>query len=155
AHHRVRDLLVVSEVALSLVLLVAAGLLIRSFVKLLEVDPGFRPDHVLTVSIPLPASRYPEAGQQAAFFQRLLERVRELPGVRAAGAVTDVPLFGGSSTGFDVEGRPLAAPHERPMTECRSATPDYFGVMGMTLVAGRAFTANDMADAPPVAVINE
>src|SRR4030095_8871466 len=97
-------LLVVSEVALSLVLLVAAGLLIRSFVKLLEVDPGFRPDHVLNVSIPLPASRYPEAAQQAAFFQRLLERVRELPGVRAAGAVTDLPSVGGTSTGFGVEG---------------------------------------------------
>ena len=155
ARHRVRDLLVVSEVALSLVLLVAAGLLIRSFVRLLEVDPGFRPDHVLTVSIPLPVSRYPEAAQEAAFFQRLLERVHELPGVRAAGAVTDVPLFGGSSTGFDVEGRPLAAPNERPMTDFRSATPDYFRAMGIDLAAGRAFTTNDNADAPPVAVINE
>ena len=155
ARHRVRDLLVVSEVALSLVLLVAAGLLIRSFVKLLEVDPGFRSDHVLTVSIPLPVSRYPEAAQEAAFFQRLLERVRELPGVRAAGAVTDVPLFGGSSTGFDVEGRPLAAPNERPMTDFRAATPDYFRVMGIDLAAGRDFTTNDKADAPPVAVINE
>ena len=155
AHHRVRDLLVVAEVALSLVLLVAAGLLIRSFVRLLEVDPGFRPDHVLTVSIPLPASRYPEAAQEAGFFQRLLARVRELPGVRAAGAVTDVPLFGGSSTGFDVEGRPLAAPNERPMTDFRSATPDYFRTMGIDLAAGRAFTTNDNADAPPVALINE
>jgi putative ABC transport system permease protein len=155
ARHRVRDLLVVSEVGLSLVLLVAAGLLIRSFVKLLKVDPGFRSDHVLTVSIPLPASRYPEAAQEAAFFQRLLERVRELPGVRAAGAVTDVPLFGGSSTGFDVEGRPLAAPNERPMTDFRSATPDYFRAMGMGLAAGRDFTTNDKADAPPVTVINE
>ena len=155
ARHRVRDLLVVSEVALSLVLLVAAGLLIRSFVKLLEVDPGFRPDHVLTVSIPLPVSRYPEAAQEAAFFQRLLERVRELPGVGAAGAVTDVPLFGGSSTGFDVEGRPPAAPNERPMTDFRAATPDYFRVMGIDLAAGRDFTTNDKADAPPVAVINE
>ena len=155
ARHRVRDLLVVAEVALSLVLLVAAGLLIRSFVRLLEVDPGFRPDHVLTVSIPLPVSRYPEAAQEAGFFQRLLERVHELPGVRAAGAVTDVPLFGGSSTGFDVEGRPLAAPKERPMTDFRSATPDYFRAMGIDLAAGRAFTTNDNADAPPVAVINE
>ena len=155
ARHRVRDLLVVAEVALSLVLLVAAGLLIRSFVKLLEVNPGFRPDHVLAVSIPLPVSRYPEAAQEAAFFQRLLERVRELPGVRAAGAVTDVPLFGGSSTGFDVEGRPLAAPNERPMTDFRSATPDYFRAMGIDLAAGRTFTTNDNADAPPIAVINE
>lgn len=155
SRHRVRDLLVVSEVALSLVLLVGAGLLIRSFVRLLDVDPGFRSDHVLTVSIPLPTSRYPEPAQQAAFFQRLLERVRELPGIHSAGAVTDVPLFGGSSTGFDVEGRPLAKPDERPITDFRSATPDYFQTMGMALVAGRSFMFNDNANSPPIAVINE
>jgi putative ABC transport system permease protein len=155
ARHRARDLLVVSEVALSLVLLVGAGLLIRSFVRLLKVDPGFRPDHVLTVSIPLPISRYPEAAQQAAFFQRSLERVRELPGVRYAGAVTDVPLFGGSSTGFDIEGRPLARPNERPMTDFRSASPGYFQAMGIGLIAGRTFTPDDRADSPPVALINE
>jgi putative ABC transport system permease protein len=155
ARHRVRDLLIVSEVALSLVLLVGAGLLIRSFVRLLAVDPGFRPEHVLAVSIPLPVSRYPAPAQEAAFFQRLLERVRELPGVRSAGAVTDVPLFGGSSTGFDVEGRPLAKPNERPMTEFRSASPGYFQTMGIDLVAGRTFTPDDRADAPPVALINE
>ena len=155
ARHRVRDLLIVSEVALSLVLLVGAGLLIRSFVRLLQVDPGFRSDHVMTVSIPLPVSRYPAAAQEAAFFQRLLERVRELPGVRSAGAVTDVPLFGGSSTGFDIEGRPLAKPNERPMTDFRAASPGYFQTMGINLVAGRTFTPNDKADAPPVAVINK
>jgi putative ABC transport system permease protein len=155
ARHRVRDLLVISEVALSLVLLVGAGLLIRSFVRLLEVDPGFRPGRVLTVSIPLPVSRYPQPAQEAEFFRRLLERVRELPGVRSAGAVTDVPLFGGSSTGFDIEGRPLAKPNERPMTDFRSASPGYFQTMGIDLIAGRTFTPNDQADSPLVAVINE
>lgn len=155
ARHRVRDLLIVSEVALSLVLLVGAGLLIRSFVRLLAVDPGFRPEHVLAVSIPLPVSRYPAPAQEAAFFRRLLERVRELPGVRSAGAVTDVPLFGGSSTGFDVEGRSLAQPNERPMTEFRSASSGYFQTMGIDLVAGRTFTPDDKADAPAVALINE
>ncbi len=155
ARHRVRDLLVIAEVALSLLLLVGAGLLIRSFVRLRAVDPGFRPEHVLTVSIPLPASRYPDPAQQARFFQRLLKRVRELPGVRSAGAVTDVPLFGGSSTGFDVEGRPLARPTERPMTDFRGASPDYFQTMGIDLVAGRTFTPDDKAGAPPVAVINQ
>jgi ABC-type antimicrobial peptide transport system permease subunit len=82
-------------------------------------------------------------------------RVRELPGVGSAGAVTDVPLFGGSSTGFDVEGRPLAKPNDRPMTDFRSATPGYFKTMGIDLIAGRAFTPNDKADAPQVAIINE
>jgi putative ABC transport system permease protein len=155
ARHRLRALLVVSEVALSLVLLVGAGLLIRSFVRLAKVDPGFRPDHVLAVSIPLPVSRYPEAAQQAAFFQRLLERVGELPKVRSAGAVTDVPLFGGSSTGFDIEGRPLAKPNERPMVDYRSASSGYFQAMGIDLVSGRTFTAEDKADSPPVVLINE
>jgi putative ABC transport system permease protein len=75
--------------------------------------------------------------------------------VRSAGAVTDVPLFGGSSTGFDVEGRPRAQPNERPMTEFRSASPGYFQTMGIDLVAGRTFTPDDRADAPPVALINE
>src|SRR5262249_44816055 len=128
---------------------------IRSFVRLLEVDPGFRSDHVLTVSIPLPASRYPEAAQQAAFFQRLLDRVRELPGVHSAGAVTDVPLFGGSSTGFDIEGPPLAKPNERPMIDFRSTSPGYFQAMGINLVAGRSFTSEDKANSPSVAVVNE
>ena len=138
---------------LSLVILVAAGLLIRSFVRLLEVDPGFRPDHVLTVSIPLPVSRYPMLRRRLVFSTTARARPRSA-GVRAAGAVTDVPLFGGSSTGFDVEGRPPAAPNECPMTDFRSATPDYFRAMGIDLAAGRDFTTNDKADAPPVAVIN-
>ena len=81
--------------------------------------------------------------------------MRELPGVRSAGAVTDVPLFGGSSTGFDIEGRPLARPNERPMTDFRSASPGYFQAMGIGLIAGRTFTPDDRADSPPVALINE
>jgi putative ABC transport system permease protein len=121
----------------------------------MSVDPGFNPDHVLAVSIPLPTSRYPQAAQEAAFFQRLLDRVRSLPAVRSAGVVTDLPLFGGNSTGFDVEGRPLSAPSERPMTEYRSASPDYFRTMGIQLLKGREFTAADKVDAPPVAIINE
>jgi predicted permease len=155
ARSRMRSLLVGSEVALSLVLLVGAALLIRSFGRLLDVDPGFNPANVLTVSIPLSLSRYGDAQQQSAFFQRLLKQVGERPGIQAAAVVTDLPLFGGSSTGFDVSGRPLAAPTERPLTEYRSASPEYFRTMGIDLIAGRAFTDEDKAGAPGVAIINQ
>jgi putative ABC transport system permease protein len=153
--NRIRNLLVVTEVALSLVLLIGAGLMIKSFVRFLAVDPGFRTENVLTVSLSLPTSRYADGQQQALFFQRLLERIRELPGIQAAGAVTDIPLFGGSSTGFDVEGRPAAPVGDRPFTEFRSASPDYFNAMSIPLLKGRSFGSQDTADAPGVAIINE
>ncbi|HEV2806266.1 MAG TPA: ABC transporter permease [Chthoniobacterales bacterium] len=153
--HRMRALLVVSEVALSLVLLVGAGLMIRSFSRLLAVDPGFKADHVLTAFVALPQSKYPKHEEQTAFFDRLLERLRNLPGVTAAGLVTDIPLYGGSSTGFDVEGRPEAAPGTRAMTDYRLISSDYFAAMGMRLVKGRAFSRHDNETAPGVVIINE
>jgi putative ABC transport system permease protein len=153
--HRVRALLVISEVALSLVLLVGAGLMIRSFSRLLAVDPGFKADHVLTAFVSLPSSKYPKREEQTAFFDRLLERLRNVPGVSAASLVTDIPLYGGSSTGFDVEGRPPAAPGQRAMTDYRLISADYFAAMGMKLVKGRAFTRHDTGDSPGVVIINE
>jgi putative ABC transport system permease protein len=153
--NRVRSLLVISEVALSLVLLIGAGLMIRSFSRLLAVDPGFKADHVLTAFVSLPPSKYPKYEEQAAFFDRLIERLRNVPGVTAAGVVTDIPLFGGSSTGFDVVGRPEAAPGTRAMTDYRIISPDYFAAMGMKLVKGRAFSRYDTGTAPGVVIINE
>ena len=153
--HLVRALLVVSEVALSLVLLVGAGLMIRSFSRLLAVDPGFKADHVLTAFVSLPSSKYPKREEQTAFFDRLLERLRNVPGVSAAALVTDIPLYGGSSTGFDVEGRPPAAPGHRAMTDYRLTSPDYFVAMGIRLVKGRAFSRSDTEAAPGVVIINE
>jgi putative ABC transport system permease protein len=153
--HRMRALLVVSEVALSLVLLVGAGLMIRSFSRLLAVDPGFKADHVLTAFVSLPPSKYPKREQQTAFFDRLLERLRNVPGVSAAGLVTDIPLYGGSSTGFDVEGRAPAAPGQRAMTDYRLINSDYFAAMGMKLVKGRPFSRADNETAPGVVIINE
>jgi putative ABC transport system permease protein len=152
---RMRALLVVSEVALCLVLLVGAGLMIRSFSRLLAVDPGFKADHVLTAFVSVPVSKYPKREEQTAFFDRLLERLRNVPGVSAAGVVTDIPLYGGSSTGFDVEGRPEAAPGTRPMTDYRLINSDYFAAMGMKLVKGRAFSRYDNEAAPGVVIINE
>jgi putative ABC transport system permease protein len=152
---RMRSLLVISEVALSLVLLVGAGLMIRSFTRLLAVDPGFRPDHVLTAFVSLPVAKYQKREEQVAFYDRLLERLRNVPGISAAGVVTDIPLYGGSSTGFDVEGRPPALPGQRAMTEYRIINPDYFAVMGMHMVKGRAFSRMDTEAAPAVVIINE
>jgi putative ABC transport system permease protein len=153
--HRLRALLVISEVALSLVLLVGAGLMIRSFARLLAVDPGFKADHVLTAFVSLPVAKYPNREQQVTFFDRLIERLRNVPGINAAGVVTDLPLYGSSSTGFDVDGRPSALPGQRAMTDYRMISPDYFAAMGMRLVKGRTFSAHDTEAAPGVVIINE
>jgi putative ABC transport system permease protein len=152
---RMRALLVISEVALSLVLLIGAGLMIRSFSRLLAVDPGFKTDHVLTAFVSLPVAKYPKREEQVAFFDRLLERLRNVPGVSAAGLVTDIPLYGGSSTGFDVDGRPAALPGQRAMTDYRMINSDYFAAMGMRILKGRAFSSHDTETAPGVVIINE
>jgi putative ABC transport system permease protein len=152
---RLRSLLAVSEIALSLMLLIGAGLMVKSFWRLMHVDPGFDPGNALTMVVSLPASRYAQAERQVAFFQQAVERVSNLPGVVAAGVTTDIPLFGGSSTGFDVEGRPPYAPGQRPMVEYRSVSPGYFRAMGIPIVRGRTFTDQDRNDAPAVVVINE
>lgn len=153
--HRLRALLVISEVALSLVLLVGAGLMIRSFSRLLAVDPGFKPDHVLTAFVSLPLAKYWKHEDQVAFYDRLVERLRNVPGISAASVVTDIPLYGGSSTGFDVEGRPPAPPGQRAMTDYRIISPDYFAAMGMRLIKGRPFASHDIEAAPGVVIINE
>jgi putative ABC transport system permease protein len=153
--HRMRALLVISEVALSLVLLIGAGLMIRSFARLLAVDPGFKSDHVLTAFVSLPVAKYSKHEEQVAFFDRLLERLRNVPGISAAGLVSDIPLYGGSSTGFDVDGRTPAVPGQRAMTDYRIINPDYFAAMSMRMVKGRAFNSHDNEAAPGVVIINE
>ncbi len=153
--HQVRALLVISEVAFSLLLLIGAGLMIRSFARLLTVDPGFQADHVLTAFISLPSSKYPNSSDQAAFFERLIERMQNVPGVMSAGVVSDLPLYGGSSTGFEIEGRAVPAAGQRPLTEYRMINPDYFATMGMRLAKGRPFSRYDAAKALGVVIINE
>jgi putative ABC transport system permease protein len=154
--NRVRRLLVMSEVALSFVLLVGAGLMIESFVKLLGVDPGFDPDNVLTLKLSLPTSRYPEPDKQAAFFERVIERVAVLPGVESVGAVSALPLGGAEeASGFMVEGSAPADPANMPMVDRRRASPDYFTAMRIPLVKGRYFTEADNQAATRVAIISE
>ena len=152
---RATDLLIITEVSLALVMVVGASLLLRSFTRLVVVDPGFRPDRVLTVTISLAPSRYPAAAQRAALFTELMRRVRSIPGVTAVGAVNNLPLTGRSMTSpARIEGR---RPEETPaiMVQAGTATPDYFRAMGIALVRGRSFTDADAAGMPAVAVVNE
>ena len=154
-HNRFRGLLVVSEVALALVLLVGAGLMMRSFVLLMSVDPGLDPQNVLTMDIRLLRGKY-QPSQQVAFFQQLLERLRALPGVESAGAVYPLPLSGmEEGMGFGVEGQPPPAPGERRSAGPRWVSPDYFKTLKIQLLKGRVFTEGDGGDSPPVLIINE
>ncbi|HEU4631145.1 MAG TPA: ABC transporter permease [Gemmatimonadaceae bacterium] len=148
--------LAVAEMALAVTLLVGAGLLVRSFDKLRAVDPGFRPERVLTFDVALPEATYGTLEQQRTFVDALLTRARALPGARQAAAVFGLPMSGLSfSLTFEVDGRPAPSPAQQPATSVRLATPDYFAAMGIPLIRGRAFTDADRAGAPPVLVINE
>src|SRR5262249_55814882 len=151
-----RSLLVVAEIALSLMLLVGAGLMIKSFVRLQEVDPGFEPESVLTAEIGLPRAKYADGQKVAAFHDQLLERLATLPGVAAAGLGSSLPLSGtNADTSFFIDGQPKLEPRDRPHTHPRTISPDYFRAMGMRMVEGRVLTEQDHAQAPRVAIINE
>jgi putative ABC transport system permease protein len=152
---RFRNLLVVCEMALAVALLVGAGLMTRSFVRLMGVDPGLDPRNVLTMEIKLPRGRYASPRQQAAFYRGLLERARALPGVQAASAVYPLPLSGmEDNIGFRVEGLPLPD-GEWPAAGPRCVGTDYFKALGIRLLKGRDFNEADGADAPPVVIVNE
>jgi putative ABC transport system permease protein len=151
----VRSALVVLEVASALVLLVGAGLFIKSFWRLQQVDPGFNPDNTLTLTVSLPRTKYPEDTQRIAFFQQLLENVGALPGVQAAGATNPLPLTGDTVLAFVVQGRPALPPGAGQSTNFYAASADYFKALGIPLRRGRLFTERDVRDSPHVAVINE
>jgi putative ABC transport system permease protein len=154
--HRLRSSLVVLEVALSLMLLVGAGLLGRSFLSLLKTDPGFNPDNVITMNLVLPVAKYKDEPQRAAFFQDLVQRVKANPGVESAALVSHLPLGGSNaSDSYLVEGMPEPAPGQEYDGRYRVATPDYFRTMGISLVRGRSFTDQDKAGTTPVVVVNE
>ena len=153
---RLRSSLMVAEVALSLVLLAGAGLLIRSFVELLGVNPGFETRHVLSLPITLPNYAYATEARQAAFYRRAVERMAALPGVLVSGAIDDLPLTSDrDSSSVTVEGRPVPEVNQRPVVEQRSVTPDYFRAMRIPLLAGRVFSEADTAESARVAVINQ
>ena len=151
---RLRSLVVVAQTALSVLLLIGAGLLLTSLQRLLAVDPGFDPQRSLTVGIELPKGTYPEPEDTGRFLGRLLQEARALPGVESAGAISQLPMVGGGDTYVHPEGRPPASSAERLTAQLRKATPGYFATAGMGLAAGRPFAAGDRRGAAPVAVIN-
>ena len=147
---RWRAALTVAEVALSMVLLVGAGLLLKSFVVLMGVDLGFQPDRVLVMNITLPAPRYNTQDERLRFFQQLEERVRPLPGVRSAAVSNRMPLRGGWGTGISVDIDPATSAD----VDSQAVTPGYFETLGIPLVRGRLLTPDDRSGAMPVAVVN-
>lgn len=153
---RTRSALVVLETAIAVLLVVGAGLLIRSFSRLAQVNPGFRPEGALSLEVLLPDAKYPEDAQESAFTDRVLERLRALPGVTSAGMVSDLPMVGEENIeGLEIEGKPKPKPSELPLADFRMASPGYFEAMGIPRVGGRLIEASDDDKAPRVAVIDE
>jgi putative ABC transport system permease protein len=151
----IRSTLVVLEVASALVLLVGAGLMIKSFWRLQQVDPGFNPNNALTASVALPRRKYPEEDQQAAFYKQLIEKLATLPGVQTAGAGNVIPLSNDYVLGFVIEGRPPLPPGAGQSTNYYAVSADYFKAMGIPLLRGRVFTEQDTKNTTRVAVIND
>ena len=152
-----RSVLVVAEVSLSLVLLIGAGLLMKSFYQLWAVDPGFRSDHVLAFAVELADSKYPKDTQQAAFFEQLLGRLRVLPGVKAAGLCSSLPLSRRwrMMIGVRFEGQPAQPSDQVQSIPSISVSADYFRALGIPIMQGRAFTEHDDANAPKVVILNQ
>jgi putative ABC transport system permease protein len=152
-----RDGIVVAEVALAVILLVGAGLLIRSFLHLMNVDPGFSPQNVLTLQISLPDSRYESAQPMIAFERQALERLSALPGVKSAGGVFGLPLGNGAVGGdFTVEGQPEPTPGTQPFIATKAVVGgDYFRAIGIPLLRGRYFDEHDSESAPHVVIVSQ
>ena len=161
--HKLRHGLVVAEISMALVLLVAAGLMVRSLQRLLQVSPGFQTEHLLSVRTSLPQTQYKDAAAATAFYRQLTERVRTLPGVKQGGAVTILPMSGVHSSGStfvdqtSVPGLQVFRPFQKPFIEAdqRSVTAGYFETMEIPLVRGRLFAASDDANAPLVMIVDE
>ncbi len=152
---RVRQTLIIAEIALSFVLLAGAGLLVRSLLHLQQVDPGFVADHAASIDLMLPQARYPDAAANTAFYRRLLDRVHAIPGVATAGISTTLPLSGSSiGVGFAVEGREDDTVHAQTSPRFFAVSPDYFTAMRIRLLQGRAFSEHDTDTSPEVAIVS-
>lgn len=154
--HRTRSVLVIAEVALSLVLLFGAGLMIRSFQRLQRVSPGFDSENVMTMTLAVAGSKFHSPLQQIGFYQQVLQRVRALPAVQSAGVIDNVPLDGGGShQPIAIEGRPALAMADQPEIDVRLTTPGYLSSMRISILRGRDFTESDAAGRAPVILISE
>lgn len=153
---RVRGALVIVEIALALILLIGSGLLMKSFILLQRVDPGFNPDHLVTLRLILNKTAYPNIPQVTDFYSQLIDRVKTLPGVQSAAAISTLPLSGNDTdTDFLIEGRPQPPPNQEPVAWFSSVSPDYFRAMELRVVKGRAFTPLDNEKSPLVVIISE
>ena len=156
ARRPIRDLLVVAEVGLALVLFSGATLMLRSFVNVRDLDPGFRPAHVLAVETDLPFPKYQNVSLRNAFFTQVLDRINHLPGVIAAGCTTWLPLTNwGGATGIVIEGRPAPRPGQSIIPNTRMISSKYVQAIGMKLIEGRAFDSRDGVDTQRVALVNQ
>jgi predicted permease len=156
SRNRLRSLLVISEFALALILLIGAGLMIRTFAALQAVDAGFNPHNVVSMVVSVAGSREADPARRSIFYHQLIERVRSLPGVEAAGAINHLPLAGDLwGWSFIIEGRPKPRPGESPSGVYRMVTPGYFGTMRLPLIRGRDVSETDNATAPGVVIISE
>ncbi len=152
---RARGFLVVSEVALSLMLLIGAGLLLKSFLRLQNENPGYDSRNALTMTLSLPGSKYKENHKRTAFFDQVLDRFNSMPGVESAAASTSIPFAGDFKWGFEITGRPPMAPSDVPSANYYAVTSDYFRAMKISLTKGRFFNEKDAPGSPRVAIINE
>jgi putative ABC transport system permease protein len=154
-NRRLREVFVVSEIALAVVLLVGAGLMLRTFSMLRGVDPGFDVRNVLTVRVALPGAKYPEPEQRVRFFRDAVSRISAIPGVQSAGEVSVLPLAGlGSATGFTIVGQPPPPPGQSPVTDVRLCDNGYFKTMNVPLLRGRLFTDREMQERSNVVIVN-
>jgi predicted permease len=155
-HHRLRNLLVVAEIALSLVLLIGAGLLIRSFIRVQQVEPGFAPQNVLSMRLALVGPAYSDEARRVSFYQQLWERIRRLPGVERAGGVSTLPLTGGIGWGsITIEGYQASSGQSMIQSDMRVASAGYFETMKIPLIRGRFFTEQDTKESGRVVIVDE
>ena len=153
---RLMDFFVVGEIALAMILLVGAGLMIRSFWKFIGVQPGFNPENLLTMQVWLPESRYAEPGAIAAFYRQALDRIRQRPEIQSATAVDFLPSSGWSDfTAFEIDGRAASHPEQKTVVQYRVIDYDYFRVMGIPLIRGRSFDDTDRDGSNAVVIIND
>jgi putative ABC transport system permease protein len=155
-HRRLREAFVVAEITLAVVLLLGAGLMLRSFARARSIDPGFDARNVLTARVGLPPTKYPRADQRTRFFEEAGRRVAALPGVTAVGAISFVPLGGGgAATSFRITGMPPPAPGQAPTSDVRIADNGFFDALNIPLASGRLFTQRELSEDARVAIINE
>lgn len=155
ARQRLRSALVMTEIALAVVLLVGAGLMMKSLLRLLQANLGFNPENVLTMTVALPPAKYSDPNRQVSFHEQLKERVQSLPGVSGTGTVNILPLQGGNTTRFNVEGDPVPPPGQEIEANFRVVDATYFQTLGVPLISGRMFDGSDKADAPGVVIIGK